>query len=159
MSALVRIASMPDEDRLFAFVWSAYEEMPHATKSERKVRDVVRAAVSREATDFSEVGTVLMPPIFALIDGPGGIEAAVGLHPEQWWYSDKYALRGFFFYVHPDHQRGKGAHTNSLRDFSVGFAAQIGMPLIQTCFSERKEKVYARGMAQIGTVFATGLAA
>ena len=156
----VRIATPRDESRLFAFVWGAYEEMPHAPKSEARVRDVVRAAVNRQEADF--MGTVFMPPIFGMIDGASGIEAAVGLYPEQFWYSDAHALRGFFFYVHPDHRRGAGAHTRALREFSIGFARAAGMPLLETCFGAPdapKHRAFVRHMTPIGTVYADGLAA
>lgn len=162
MSGPVRIASHPDEERLFAFVWGAYEEMPHAPKSERKVRDLVRAAVAHETADFPEAGAVLMPPIFALIDGPSGIEAAVGLHPEQWWYSESYALRGFFFHVHPDFRRGKGAHGPALKRFTVCFAQQMGMPLIEVFYGDEdapKRRLYESALEPIGTIYAQGLAA
>jgi hypothetical protein len=156
----VRIATPPDEDRLFAFVFSAHDEMPHAPKSAARVRDVVRAAVWRQEADF--LGTVVMPPIFGMIDGPAGIEAAVGLYPEQLWYSEAYALRGFFFQVHPDHRRGAGAHTRELNEFAINFAATAGMPLLETCYGAPeapKHRVFARRMRPIGTIYATGLAA
>lgn len=156
----VRIASKTDEDRLFAFVWGAYEETPHAAKSERRVRDVVRAATRQQT--FTLGDAVMMPPIFGIIDGPHGIEAGVGLHPEQWWYSDTYAMRGFFFFVLPEYRRGPKAHTHELKRFSIEFAKQSGMPLVETCYGPPdapKKNVYQKYMEPIGTVYASGLSA
>jgi GNAT superfamily N-acetyltransferase len=154
----VRIAAPADENRLFAFVWNAYEETPHAPKSESRVRDVVRAAVNRESMDFN--GTVLMPPIFGLIDGSAGIEAAVGLYPEQWWYSDSYALKGFFFFVHPDYRRGTSSHTKALREFAIKFAADAAVPLLETSYGAPdapKHRIYAKHMTPIGIIYGIGL--
>lgn len=143
----VRIAILSDRDDLFAFFWEAHEEMNYATKSEDKIKATIWTAT-----------TVRKNPVFGIIRGRNGIEAAIGLYYSEWWFSNQPILMSFTFYVHPDHR--KTTHAADLREFAGWFAEQIEMPLVLVHWGDqnsRKARLFQKDTNQIGGMFARGL--
>ena len=144
----VRIAVPSDREDLFAFFWEAHEEMNYASKDADKVKATIWTAT-----------TVRKNPVFGVIRGTSGIEAAIGLYFSAWWYSNDPVLMSFTFYVHPDHRRT--SHASDLREFAAWFAEQIEMPLVLVHLgdqSSKKATVFQKNTCHIGSMFARGLA-
>lgn len=142
--ASVRIAVQADQEPLFAFIWAAHEETRYAAKDEGKIRGMIERAT-----------TLRRNPVFGLIHGKAGIEAAIGLYYNEWWWSINPVLMSFFWFVHPDYRRG--GHAGDLRAFAVWFAAQIGMPLVLVDWSAEetgKTRLFARNGERVGSMFA-----
>lgn len=124
------MAKHPDEDALFAFIWSADEEMPFGLRDEVKVRDMVKLSCATPQ-EFS-----ISQPRFGIVRGDRGIEAAIGLIANQWWWTHDYCLHQFFFQVHPGFRdRGHGAR---LMRFAKWFADSMGMPVRFEILGETK---------------------
>lgn len=142
--ASVRIAVEADAVELFSFLWEAHEETCRAKKDEEKVWKTIHAATSARRN-----------PVFGIIRRARGIEAAVGLHYQTWWYSVEPVLMSFAFFVHADHRRTD--HAADLRTFSAWFAGQIGMPLVMVDWSGAetgKTRLFARNGERVGSMFA-----
>lgn len=147
--ASVRIAVPTDSDALFSFVWEAHEETRYAPKDDDKIRSTIAHATS-----------VRRNPVFGIIRGSAGIEGAVGLAFDTWWFSSHPILMSFFFFVHPEHRRSN--HAADLRAFAGWFAAQIGMPLVLVDWSPQetgKTRLFAKHGERVCSMFSQGLAA
>lgn len=145
----VRIAIESDAEELFAFVAIAHEEH-YVPKSLDKIAETVERAVTRKSN-----------PVFGLIKGVSGIEAAIGLSFTQPWLSDSAVLTNFFYSVHPEHRRT--GHANDLVDFGAWLGQQLRMPFILTEWSHGEEsgrlRLFKRRGERIGAMFAVGAAA
>lgn len=144
--ASVRIATPQDREDLFEFVWSAHEETRFATKDAGKVHEIVDEGVRTQRN-----------PVFGIIRGPDGIEAACGLLTNELWYSRESVLMSFLFHVLPEF-RAPLPHAMDLTHFAVWFAAQLGMPLILLDYSAKetgKTRLFARYARRVGTMFGT----
>jgi hypothetical protein len=147
----VRLAAPADEDRLFAFVLNADEEMPVGAKDEKRVRQIVHSAVHGRLTPE------YFPPRFGVI-GDASLEAAIGLYADQPWYSTEYVMTAFFIFVHPDHR--KVGHLSALRKFSAAFASAAGMKLsLRVNGDDAKVRMLGRGAQSSGAIFVMGEAA
>ena len=136
----VRLARPGDEELLFALVRASDDEWTLMPRSYDKVRAVVRMATSSEVSPDAQ-------PRFGVIDGPHGIEAAIGLYPTQPWDSDAHYLRAFFLYVAPDCRRS--THAKHLMQFAKWFGELAALPVVfELLHPERTEA--GRALAVVG---------
>lgn len=115
----VRLARGDDADALFALVEISDGEWALGLRDDAKVREVIALATAPGDPPR---------PSFGMIEGPAGVEGAVGLYPTELWNCRAMYLRGFYHFVHPQFRRGD--HAKSLMAFAEWFADTSDMPLV-----------------------------
>jgi hypothetical protein len=140
----VKIATEADADALYTFCISAHEEMRHAPVNTEKVWNTVTNAITKRVN-----------PVFGIIKEGNIVVAAIGLHIQNWWYSDDYAVMSFFGgHLHSDHR--KSSHAADLVKFSDWFGAQLGLRVYLMDWTDGdggKSRLFAKNGARAGSMF------
>lgn len=139
----VRLARPDEGDVLYALLMGLHEENGQAPL------DPVKTRVEIENMLDPKIG------IIGVIDGPDGLEGAVGMILTSWWYTSRPHLSEVFNYVRPD--RRKSTHAKHLIEFAKWCADDLGirlyMGIVTTERTEAKERLYRRQLAHIGGYF------
>ncbi len=146
----IRLATVRDEDEIFALLLMLHAENGIFTVNPNKVRLGIQYATQRQGA------------IIYVNEGPQVI-ATLGLCIVQDWYSDDEYLSERWNYVHPDHRRTDYARrlieqakwsSEYFRAHGKRMPLQIG---INSCIrTEAKIRFYARHMPCIGAYFMYG---
>lgn len=148
-SGVVRLARPADAEEVISLLETQHEEAGVFPFDKELVSDTVNR-LTRD-TKFGIVG---------VIDGPKSVVATVGLTLAPGaWYTRERTLCELWSFVHPDHRRS--THAKNLIAFSkecVDRTTQAGYPLAYFSMvkvgqgTQRKQDLYGRQAAQIGTV-------
>ena len=142
----IRLAQPGDQDELFHLLSMAHAENGFGEMDSNVVSTVIQSAVDGKRI------------VMAVVPGPKGIEAVIGLQPDKpwqtkpqsgWHYSD------LLTYVRPDCRRSR--HFFKLMAFADWWANHSGIPVIlHVVAKERlgpKLKAFGRHATQIGGSF------
>lgn len=149
----VRLARQGDEELLFALICASDEEWSLGSRDADKIRGVIHSATT-------PVG--LPPrPLFGVIEGPTGLEGAIGMFPTEPWNSSDLYIRAFFHFVHPLYRKSR--HAVHLTEFAKWFGETAGMPVIFELLhperTEAKARMYERQAQRVGGLFMHGVMA
>lgn len=139
----VRMARPEDEDSIYALLMLLWKENGLFELTEAKVREAIRKATERRGG------------IIGVIEGPNGLEASVGLHLEQLWYSDDWWLVEYWNFVREEYRRS--THARRLIEFSKWCADNLGLDLFMGIVTnertEAKVRLYRRQLPYVGGFF------
>jgi GNAT superfamily N-acetyltransferase len=148
----VRMARPEDEEAVWQLLLLLGAENAILPWSEKKVRAAIRHGTRGEGG------------IVGVIDGPGGIEASVGLQFSQFWYTEAWHLNELWLHVHPDHRAT--THAKRLVEFAKWCADRLSTPetniplLFGVVTRHRllpKMRLFQRQAPQIGALFLHGI--
>lgn len=146
----VRMARQGDEERLFTLFVKGHAENGIGDFDKDTVMNVFGRACRGDGI------------IIALIDGPDGIEGAIGFTPEKGWQASvdpkNYYNMNLLFYVDSAHR--KTQHAQKLIHFAEWLSQESGMPtflgLIPKVGFARKQKFFSRFGPQVGAFYLIG---
>ena len=147
----VRIAGPSDEQAIFDLLLKLYQENALLPIDETKVWAQIRGA--------TEGGKNGIFGICGVIDGPAGIEAAIGLVMSQFWYTSAWHLNEIYWFVVPE--RRQSTHAKRLVEFAKWTAERLGMPLLLGVVTRDrllpKMRLLNRQAPQVGALYMSGL--
>lgn len=146
----MRMATIGDEDRIYALFVVAHAENGYGTMDPIVVKAMIHRGCRGESI------------VIALIDGPERIEAAIALTPEKRWYAsdaqENWHNTDLLLYVHPLHRRSR--HAVKLFQFGKWWAEESKMPTILGVFAkddmERKEALFSRYGKRVASSYEVG---
>lgn len=150
----VRVAGMGDVEPLLVLIRESDDEAGLAPRDLGKVREIVGLAVDRQPL-LDVDGTPLMRPVFGIVDGPNGVEAACGLYPTEPWDSWNFYLRGFYFHVRLESRHS--SHAKSLQQFANWFGDRTGMAVVWEVLNcrrfDERDRMFSRYATPFGGLF------
>lgn len=142
----VRPAMPDDAEALVRHVIPIFSEGALQPVSVFKIEALVKRCIDRDGA------------IAGIIDGPGGIEASIGLVRDSFEYSDQIHLAGKWLGVAPEFRRVN--HASTLLQFARWASTAMSVPLhisvITATELEQKLLSYQRQIPQCGASFAWG---
>lgn len=143
----VRMIRPGEEDAVYNLLLGLYSENALFTLSEHKARATIGYATEKRGG------------IIGVIDGPGGLEATIGLAIETFWYTDQWHVSEYWNYVAPEYRQSN--HAKRMIDWAKWTADGLGLPLIMgiltTTLLAPKMRLYQRQLDQVGAFFHHGL--
>lgn len=146
----VRMAKQGDEERLFTLFVKGHAENGVGDYDKETVMKVFARACRADGI------------VIAVIDGPDGIEGAIGFIPEKGWQATNdpknYYNTNILFYVDSDHRHTR--HAQKLVHFAEWLSQESGMPtflgLIPKSDFARKQHFFSRFGPQVGAFYLIG---
>lgn len=143
----VRLARPTDRFQLYDLARMAHRESGYGELDETTIQDIINR------------GCLGKGCVFAVIEGPGRIEATIGLRLEKRWYvtdaAENWHHQDILFFVHPDHRNSR--HAAALFNFASWWEQETKMPVVLgVTFSSdaaARERLYSRIGRKIGALF------